>query len=66
MKQFLLILLLTPFIVFSQQKPKAPAAAKKPATSAATKKPASASAAKPATTAVKKPNPQVVKLTEQA
>lgn len=74
MKQFLLILLLTPFIVFSQQKPKAPAAAKKPTTSAATKKPAtstakkpaSASAAKPATTAAKKPNPQVVKLTEQA
>ncbi len=82
MKQFLIILLLTPFLVFSQQKPKAPAAAKKPATSTATKKPATTTTKKPATTTTKKPgttttskpgtpvakkpNPQVIKLTEQA
>jgi tetratricopeptide (TPR) repeat protein len=73
MRQFLIILLLTPFLVFSQQKPKAPVAAKKPATSTAKKKPATAAAKKPGTTAAKpgtavakKPNPQVVKLTEQA
>jgi len=74
MRQFLIILLLTPFLVFSQQKPKAPVAAKKPATSTAMKKPATAAAknpgtttaAKPGTAVAKKPNPQVVKLTEQA
>jgi len=74
MRQFLIILLLTPFLVFSQQKPKAPVAAKKPATSTATKKPATTTAKKPGTTTaakpgaavVKKPNPQVIKLTEQA
>ena len=74
MRQFLIILLLTPFLVFSQQKPKAPVAAKKPATSTATKKPATTAAKKPGTTAAantgtavaKKPNPQVIKLTEQA
>jgi tetratricopeptide (TPR) repeat protein len=74
MRQFIIILLLTPFLVFSQQKPKAPVAAKKPATSTATKKPATTTvkkpatttSAKPGTTVAKKPNPQVIKLTEQA
>lgn len=73
MKQLLIILLLSPFLVFSQQKPKTPVATKKPATSTATKKPATTPAKKPTTTTakpgtavVKKPSPQVIKLTEQA
>lgn len=74
MKSSLILLLLLPFLAFSQTpKPKAPAAkkpaattVKKPATGTAVKKPAATTVKKPVSTAPKKPNPQVVKLTEKA